>query len=50
MEETEGSAIVNQVCHYQYQLEVVLILPLMIFNYIKRKHVEQFLAKLHEFE
>jgi hypothetical protein len=36
--------------HYQYQLEVVLVLPLMIFNYIKRKHVELFLAKVHEFD
>lgn len=44
------SSIVESGWHYQYQLETILVLPLMIFNYIKRGHVEAFLAKVHEFD
>lgn len=36
--------------HYQYQLQVTLVLPLMLFNYIKRGHVQMFVAKVHEFD
>lgn len=36
--------------HYQYQLESIFVLPVMIFNYVKRKHVEKLLAKVNEFD
>lgn len=51
-EEPMGSKleVVNMVWHYQYQLQVVLVLPLLIINYIKRKHTANFLAKLNEFD
>lgn len=42
--------VLNMVWHYQYQLQVLLVLPLLIFNYIKRKHAANFLAKLNEFD
>lgn len=45
-----GSPIVRAGWHYQYQLQVVLVLPLMIFNYIKRKHVEAFFSKVRKFD
>lgn len=44
------SEVLNTVWHYQYQLQVFLVLPLLIFNYIKRKHAANFLAKLNEFD
>lgn len=44
------SEVVTTVWHYQYQLQVLLVLPLLIFNYIKRKHAANFLAKLNEFD
>lgn len=44
------SMIVTSAWHYQYQFQSVLILPLMIFNYVKRKHVKLFLRKLCEFD
>lgn len=45
-----SSKIAESGWHYQYQLEVVLVLPLMVFNYIKRNHVEMFVAKVYEFD
>lgn len=44
------SEVVTTVWHYQYQLQVLLVLPLLIFNYIKRKHAANFLAKLNDFD
>lgn len=44
------SEVVTTVWHYQYQLQVILVLPLLIFNYINRKHAANFLAKLNEFD
>lgn len=44
------SEIVGPGWHFTYQLETLLVLPLMLFNYIKRRHVEEFMAKVHEFD
>ena len=44
------SDFVSIAWHYQYQLEGALVLPLMIFNYIKRKHVEEFLKKIQQID
>jgi hypothetical protein len=44
------STIVREGWHNLYQLEAILVLPLMIFNYIKRKHVQGFVAKVREFD
>jgi hypothetical protein len=43
------STIVDMGWHYQYQLEAILVLVTLIFNYAKRKHSQTFLAKLSEF-
>jgi hypothetical protein len=45
-----GSMIVTSAWHYQYQLQGVLMLPLMIFNYVKQEHVRELLRKLQEFD
>lgn len=44
------SAIVQIGWRSQYQLGVVLVLPLIIFNYIKRNHVERMLARMNDFD
>lgn len=41
---------VTSAWHHQYQLQVTLVLPLMLFNYIKRRHVQILGAKVHEFD
>lgn len=49
-EATRGDVYVHRGWTYQYQLQVILVLPLMIFNYIKRQNAERFFAKVHEFD
>lgn len=45
-----STSIMNRGWKLHWELEVVLTVPIIIFNILKRKHLEKFLSLLHEFD
>lgn len=45
-----SSSIINRGWKLHWELEVVLTVPIIFFNMLKRKHLEKFLSLLHEFD
>ena len=45
-----GSSIISRGWKLHWMLEVILTIPIILFNFLKRKHFEKFLILLHEFD
>lgn len=45
-----STSIINRGWKLHWELEVVLTVPIIFFNMLKRKHLEKFLSLLHEFD
>lgn len=47
---TEGTSLIENGWKYQYLYQIVITVPIMVFGYIKKKHVERFLRIVNSFD
>ncbi|CAO1406641.1 unnamed protein product [Diamesa serratosioi] len=46
----EGTSLIQNVWKYLYLYQIIIIVPIIIFGYIKKQHVERFLELIHSFD